>query len=207
MKITAQTLVGIVSLYASHAVAAEFSGVWTDNCNETYPDLAYVIVRAHSDGPYQIGYPRVQMSAPTEIHDDPDFTIVSEDEVVYKGNRLYRCARFAVPEYEPINPTLISGYLIGDWAIIYRAINGRKTLISDGRVGLADLSFFDDGQLHLDLKGAGRESSYKLSGSMLTLNIENDQTFRVLLVNDEELHLASDSEPRGGVLIFHRKKN
>lgn len=207
MRTAAQTLVGMLALYAPHAISADFSGVWSSNCDQSHPELAYVIVRAHSNGPYQIGYPRVRMSAPTVIHDDPDFSIVSQDEVVYKGDRLYRCVPFVVPEYGPINPTLASGYLIGDWAIMYRAINGRKTLISDGRTGLADLSFLPDGRLQLDLKGALQESSYELSGSMLTLNIEEGQAFRILLVNDEVLHLTSDAEPSVGVLIFHREKN
>ena len=207
MKITVPILVGIIALYAPLASAAEFSGVWTNNCDETYPELVYVIVRAHSNGPYQIGYPRVRMSAPTNIHGDPDFSIVSENEVVYRGDRLFRCEPFEVPEYGPINPTLASGYLVGGWAIMYRAINGRRTLISDGRTGLADLSFFADGRLQLDLSGKRRETSYELSGSILKLNIEEGQTFRILLVNDEELHLTSDAEPNAGVLIFHREKD
>lgn len=202
-----QILVGILVLYVPYAVSADFSGLWTDNCEKASPDLAHVIVRAHSDGPYQVGFPRVHMSMPTEIHGDPDFEVVGEDEVVYKGNRLYRCERFTVPEYDAINPKVISNHLVGDWAIMYRAINGRKTLISDGRVGLPDLSFFDDGKLLIHLKDSRQESSYEVNDSNLALHVEEGEVFRILLIDDQELHLTMEKEPSAGVLIFHRRKN
>ncbi len=205
MKIFTRTLIGLLLLHLPYAVSAEFSGIWADHCDDTSAEFVYVIVRAHSDGPYQIGYPRLPMSKPTKIHGDPDFAIVGENEVVYKNKRLYRCERFAVPEYDAIDPTLISSHLIGDWAVMYRAVNGRKTLISDGRVGLPDLSFFDSGRLRLDLKGKRQESSYEISDANLVLNIENDQVFRILKIGNEELHLAIEQEPSAGVLIFQRR--
>lgn len=207
MKISIRTLIGMLVLHLPCAASADFAGLWTNDCSETSPSLVYVIVRAHADGPYQIGYPRVRMSTPTEIVGDPNFAVVGEDEVVYMGTRLYRCERFSVPEYDALDHTLIADYLIGDWAVMYRAINGRRTLISNGRIGLPDLSFFDDGRLRFDLKGKRNESSYEISEANLVLNVEKGQVFRILMIDNEELHLATEQEPSSGVLIFHRRTN
>jgi hypothetical protein len=185
--------------------ASEFSGVWSENCDSTNDGAVYVIVRAHSEGLYQIGFPRVSMSTPTPIEGDPDFEVVNVDELVYKGSYLYRCEKVDVPEYSPIFPAQLEDLIIGEWRIMYRAVGGRKTLISGGRTGVPDLSFSRTKQVAIKLKDDVRHVAYDIKDQELILHIQDEQKkMRVLSVNETELHLTQDDQPNNGVLIFFR---
>jgi hypothetical protein len=187
--------------------ASEFSGVWGENCDSTNDGAVYVIARAHSEGLYQIGYPRVSMSTPTRIEGDPDFEVVNVDELVYKGSYLYRCEKMDVPDYSPISTAHLEDLIIGEWRIMYRAAGGRgrKTLISDGRTGIPDMSFSKTRQVALKLKDDVRRMAYDIKDQELILHFEGGQKrIRVLSVNETELHLTEDDQPNNGILIFLR---
>jgi hypothetical protein len=184
--------------------ASEWSGAWGENCDSTNNGAVYVIVRAYSDGLYQIGYPRIRMSAPTPIEGDPDFEVVNVDELIYKGRYLYRCVKIDVPEYSPIFLAQLEDLIIGEWRIMYRAVGGRKTLISGGRTGVPDLSFSRTKQVAIKLKDDVTHVAYDIKNQELILHIQGGRRLRVLSVNETELHLTQDDQPNNGVLIFFR---
>jgi hypothetical protein len=190
-------------LWLPQLYASEFSGVWGENCDSTNNGAVQMIVRAYSDGLYQIGS-RVRMSAPTPIEGDPDFEVVNVDELIYKGSYLYRCEKTDVPEYSPISTAQLEDLILGEWRIMYRAVGGRKTLISGGRTDVPDLLFSRTNQLTLKLRDDVTHVAYDIEDQDLILHIEEGQRFRVLSVDETELHLTKDDQPYTGILIFFR---
>jgi hypothetical protein len=87
---------------------------------------------------------------------------------------------------------------------MYRAVGGRKTLISGGRTGIPDLSFSKTRQVALKLRDDVTHVAYDIKDQELILHIEEGQRFRVLSVDETELHLTKDDQPYTGVLIFLR---
>ncbi len=204
MKPTIKTVLFISIFYHSFVGAKEFSGVWASNCDASASVSVLWIIRAFSDGLYQIGHPRINMSKPTAIVGNKDFVILSDEKLIYKNIEYNRCIASETPEYSVISETQIKTHLLGEWGVVYQALAGRKNNISNGRAGIPDLIFNDKERAAISIKKVVQPILYEIEGDTVLLKIEEGQKFKVLLINERELHITSEQKPSAGVIVYYR---
>ena len=168
----------LISIFSSSAFGTkEFSGVWATECGNNSDNPATLwIIRASSDGLYQVGHPGIQMSKPTPIIGAKDFEIINKDTIVYKSITYKRCSKTATPKYNPVSEDHIKKYLKGEWKLKYQSLGGRKKNISNGRSGIPDLNFINEDRATINLKNDIRPVDYELDKDKLSLKLEEWKT-------------------------------
>ena len=144
------------------------------------------------------------MSSPTPIIGDNDFKIINDENLVYKNIKYIRCSKNEIPEYVLVSEEHIKKYLPGEWRVKYQERAGRKNAISDGRAGVPDFTFIDQERATLNLKENINPIKYTIMDDTILLKIEEGQTFKVLLINEKELHVTAEEKPSAGVLVYYK---
>ena len=207
MKFFIQITALIVLAASSGISAKEFSGVWSTECgpNNNNPKTLWVI-SATSEGLYQVGHPRLQMSKPTPIVGTKEFKIINKDTIIYKNITYKHCSKSEIPKYNSVSEEQIKKYLQGEWKLAYQTIGGRKNNISNGRSGVPDLNFIDQEQATLNLKNNIQPIEYKVDADKIILKLNEWKAYKVLLVDQNELQLTFEMNPAKGVFIYYKTK-
>lgn len=187
--------------------AKEFSGIWATECgNNSHNPATLWILRASTDGLYQVGHPGIKTLSPTPIIGAKDFKIINKDTIAYKNVTYKRCSKTEIPEYNPVPEDHIKKYLQGEWKLKYQSLAGKKKNISNGRSEVPDLNFINEDLATINLKNDIKPVNYELDNDKLSLKLEEWKTMKVLLVNEKELQLTFEMKPSQGVFIYYKNK-
>ena len=185
--------------------AKDFSGTWSSNCKSvSNPASVMLITRADKEGLYQVGYSGFQKSSPTPIIGDKDFKVINDENIVYKNTSFQRCSISNSTKYSPNLEHQIKKYLQGEWKVKYQERAGIKNNISNGKLGLPDLTFINKDEAKISLKNEVRPVYYKVKGDNIVLKTEHPNPFKVHMIDEKELRLSFEVQPASGVFIYYR---
>ena len=200
-----KALLFIFMIYFPTVSAKEYSGVWATDCKSTNSKVtALRIIRASSDGMYQVVHPRIKMSKPTSVIGDNDFVIISGETLIYKNIRYHRCSKSDTPKYTPILESQIKKYLQGEWKVKYQQRAGITNNISNGKSGLPDLTFINEDHAKISLKKQVRPIFYEVENDNILLKTAQVNPLKVHLIDEKELHLSFEVKPESGVFIYYK---
>lgn len=194
---------------------AGYAGIWGADC-KSESMLSFIVVKqAYISGPYQITGAFINYATePTNIIDDPSIKIISENSfeitsepLQLKNSILYKCSSIKVPQYDKVDTSNIESLLKGEWEATHAIRMDKRVYIAGGRTGVANLIFKESNNYTSKSKHKTFDGTFKVEGLYLVFDNKNKYKKRILLINDKELHLASDSKPRSGITRYERAQN